>query len=955
MRVPESIRNTKSFNKARIIKHNFADSKNKYSDKVKHEIKEFLRKKRTLSDEQKRQIIETIDNDNKNNEIPLFDDSPLVSIIIVNRNGSTHLSRLLDVIDSTIHLNYEIIIVDNASKDDSMVIIDGHDELPITVIRNKYNETFSFANNQGVKIAKGDYLLFLNNDTKPLDGWLNYMMHTILSDDKIGAVGSKLIYPDCDSSKINREKSFTIQHSGIIFKEGDGYIKPFNRDNASEYEDIAHQTEDEEIIAVTAACLLVKKSVYLEVGGFDNDYVYGYEDVDLCLKLYKAGYMNIYNPKSMLYHYEFGTQEKNNKKEVRERRLNNQKIFINRWNKWLRKELFEDKLKNRRIFTDKPLTVSFVVTQSDENTTAGDYFTALSLAEQLKKFGWNIKYQSRFKSKEQRDWYYVEEDVDVLISLLDAYDLTKVECENGLLVKIAWLRNWFERWIEKPSFNKYDLVFASSQIACDYIKENTGIIPFLFPLASDSEIFNESNPIRDEYECDYCFTGSYWDAKREIIDFLNPETLDYHFNLYGTNWNKVPKLSPYSKGFVNYQDMPYVYSSTKMVIDDANHVTKGWGSVNSRIFDALASGKLIVTNGSKGNMELFDGNIPEYHSQEELTEVLEYYLKHPEKRQEKVDILRKTVLEEHTYEHRAETLRKILEEYYSQKKIIIKTPVPSWDEIHRWGDYYVAEGLKEEFEKRGYFVKIQMLCEWNDSTDAIADTVIVLRGLSYYKPKVQHYNIMWNISHSDLVSLNEYELYDYVFIASKYWTEQLKSILNVPVECMWQCTDPHKFYPEFNEKYKSELLFVGNSRRVYRKILKDLLPTKHKLFVYGADWEGLIDKKYVKGEHISNKELHQAYSSCDILLNDHWEDMREKGFISNRIFDGIACGACIISDPVAGLDELFPGRVFTYNTVDELNQLIEDILKKPKEEDSCILGHTYEDRVIQFIDVLNQI
>ena len=83
--------------------------------------------------------------------------------------------------------------------------------------------------------------------------------------------------------------------------------------------------------------------------------------------------------------------------------------------------------------------------------------------------------------------------------------------------------------------------------------------------------------------------------------------------------------------------------------------------------------------------------------------------------------------------------------------------------------------------------------------------------------------------------------------------------------------------------------------------------------------------------------------------------MREKGFISNRIFDGIACGACIISDPVAGLDELFPGRVFTYNTVDELNQLIEDILKKPKEEDSCILGHTYEDRVIQFIDVLNQI
>jgi hypothetical protein len=292
-----------------------------------------------------------------------------------------------------------------------------------------------------------------------------------------------------------------------------------------------------------------------------------------------------------------------------------------------------------------------------------------------------------------------------------------------------------------------------------------------------------------------------------------------------------------------------------------------------------------------------------------------------------------------------------LEEYYEKPKIIIKTPVPSWDEIHRWGDYYVAEGLREEFEKKGYKVKIQMLSEWDDSTDSIGDNVIVLRGLSYYTPKVQHLNVMWNISHSDLVSLNEYELYDHVFIASKYWSEQLKDKVNVPVECMWQCTDSSRFYPEYNPEYKSQLLFVGNSRKVYRKILKDLLPTKYDLSVYGADWNGLIDKKYIKGEHIPNKQLHQAYSSCDILLNDHWQDMKEKGFISNRIFDGIACGARIISDPVEGLDELFPGRVYTYNSVDELNNLIEDILKNPKEVSSDIEGHTYKDRVNQFIDL----
>jgi len=952
MRIPESIRNTKQFHKARLLKHKIEDSKGIYKDKVKHNLKEVFRKKRHLSNDQKKEIISLIDKDNSGNDIPLFENNPLVSIIIVNHNGASHLTRLLGCIDETIHLNYEIIIIDNASEDNSLEIINHHKHLPITVVENQNNETFSYANNQGVKISNGEYLLFLNNDTEPLDGWLNHLMKTILSNDNVGAVGSKLIYPDCDSSKINKEKSYTIQHSGIIFKEGDGYIKPFNRDNSLEYNESINKKQEEEIIAVTAACLLIKKSTYFEVGGFDTQYVYGYEDVDLCLKLHQAGYKNIYNPKSMLYHYEFGTQEKDNKKEVRDRRLNNQKIFITRWNKWLRKELMNDLINKRGIFTNKPLTVSFVVTQSDENTTAGDYFTALTLAKQLEKFGWKIKYQSRINTKGQRDWYHVDEDVDVLISLLDSYDLTKVQCNNGLLVKIAWLRNWFERWVENPSFLKYDIILASSQKACEYIEETTRKKAILFPLASDLDMFNENIKSDSEYECDYCFTGSYWDAKREIINFLNPENINYTFNLYGTNWNKIPKLSKYAKGFVKYEDMPKVYASTKLVIDDANHVTKEWGSVNSRVFDSLAAGKLIITNGTEGNDEIFEGKLPEYHSEKELTNLINYYLSNPKEKEEKIKELQNIVFKYHTYEHRANTLRKTIENYYEKPKIAIKTPVPSWNEIYKWGDYYVAEGLSEEFEKKGFVVKVQMLSEWDDSSDSIVDTVIVLRGLSRYTPKVQHQNIMWNISHSDLVSLNEYELYDHVFIASKYWAEQLKTRINVPVECMWQCTNDHKFYPEYNEKYDSELLFVGNSRKVYRKILKDLLPTEHELSVYGADWGGIIDKKYIKGEHISNKELHQAYSSCKILLNDHWEDMREKGFISNRIFDGIACGACILSDSVEGLDELFPNRVYTYSDKNELSSLIEDIINNPQKSAVGIKGHTYKDRVNQFIKVI---
>ena len=106
--------------------------------------------------------------------------------------------------------------------------------------------------------------------------------------------------------------------------------------------------------------------------------------------------------------------------------------------------------------------------------------------------------------------------------------------------------------------------------------------------------------------------------------------------------------------------MPKVYSSCKIVIDDANHVTKKWASVNSRVFDTLSSGRLVITNGTEGNNELFQGQIPEYHSEEDLNELINYYMKNPEKRNEKIKTLQQIVLNNHTYKHRADFLKEIL-------------------------------------------------------------------------------------------------------------------------------------------------------------------------------------------------------------------------------------------------------------------------------------------------------
>jgi hypothetical protein len=304
-----------------------------------------------------------------------------------------------------------------------------------------------------------------------------------------------------------------------------------------------------------------------------------------------------------------------------------------------------------------------------------------------------------------------------------------------------------------------------------------------------------------------------------------------------------------------------------------------------------------------------------------------------------------------------ENFRKKME---GKLKISIKIAVSDWKNAHKWGDYHFALALKKEFEKNNYESVIKIAPEWDDEDNS--DVVLVLRGLNRYKTRPNQYNIMWNISHPDLVSIEEYNDFDYVFVASDLWADHLKTKLDAPVESLLQCTDPELFYPEPSEEYKHELLFVGNSRNVFRKIIKDLVPLDNDFGLYGLFWEQFVDKKYIKGDHIPNVELHKAYSSCKILLNDHWPDMAEKGFISNRLFDGFAAGAFIISDEVKGAKKIFGELVVTYSSRNKLHELIKYYLDKPQERnekaekgrDMVLAHHTFTNRAKRIMEIIEE-
>ncbi|MGN0596290.1 MAG: glycosyltransferase, partial [Ruminiclostridium sp.] len=855
--------------------------------------------------------------------------NPLVSIIIINHNGLKNLKTLFTSFrEKDFYSNFEIIFVDNASTDNSIEYVKSLKEYKTTIIRNSVNESFSKANNQGIQAASGEYVLFLNNDLEVTDFWLDCLIHTAQQNADCGAVGSRLVYPYIPKDFINHNKSFKIQHMGIVYEnsafEDRHFIRPVNYKNGCEpFLSNLGGDEPYEISGVTAACMLVKKSVIEAVGGFDEEYVYGYEDCDLNLEIYRKGYKNYLCPCSLLFHYEFGTQNNSSREEIVKRRTNNIHHFMSKWQGYIRNMMWKDKLSDTSFFigSDNPLTVAVVVTDDDPGTSAGDYFTGMELCTALQRRGCRTK----FLALKKDNCYDVGQETDVLISLLEKFDLNQMYNYSPMLVTIAWARNWFDRWCKLPYINNFTYIFASSVTACDYMKNILNRDIELFPIATNDRRFNNYNVDRDNkspFYSDYVFTGSYWGAPREIIDIIEPSEIPFDFKIFGANWDKIPKFRKHYKGFVNYVEMPDIYRNTRIVVDDANHVTKPYGAVNSRVFDALAAGRLVVTNGTIGAKETFEGLLPSFETKEEFEALINKYLSDQDAYNKRVNELREFVLKNHTYDIRAKQLIEFLKKklFPNEKKLALMIPVPKYEEAESWGDYHFAVAMKKQFERKGFTAEIRILPEWDMPFDG--KYVIVLRGLSIYEPKKQHLNIMWNISHPDDIPLSEYEKYDKVYVSSEKWTEHLKMQLRTDVETLMQCTDEEVFCPPVKNEHKHQLLFVGNSRKVFRKIIKDLLPTPYSLSVYGTNWEKYIDSAYIKGKNIPNKELSAEYGSCDILLNDHWDDMREKGFVSNRIYDGLASGAFIITDEIDGMDDELNKCVAFYKDRNDLAEKV---------------------------------
>lgn len=226
--------------------------------------------------------------------------NPLVSIIIPNKDEKETLKDCIESIrKKTEYENYEIIIVENNSTTEE--IFQYYKELSqdprIRLLRWKKEFNYSAINNYGVSHARGEYLIFLNNDVKIITpGWIKEMLG-VCQRPEVGAVGVKLIYPDN-----------TIQHAGCVIGIGGiaGHMFVDMPANRTGYLHKASILQD--MSAVTAACMMMKRTAFEEAGGFTEKLAVAFNDVDLCLKVRKNEKLIVYDPYVQLYHMESKTR-----------------------------------------------------------------------------------------------------------------------------------------------------------------------------------------------------------------------------------------------------------------------------------------------------------------------------------------------------------------------------------------------------------------------------------------------------------------------------------------------------------------------------------------------------------------------------------------------------------------------------------------------------------------------
>ena len=274
------------------------------------------------------------------------------------------------------------------------------------------------------------------------------------------------------------------------------------------------------------------------------------------------------------------------------------------------------------------------------------------------------------------------------------------------------------------------------------------------------------------------------------------------------------------------------------------------------------------------------------------------------------------------------------------------------DDTHT-GDYWIGEDFAKGFEALGLSVIVDYRGEYQTEHDPEPKINLFMRGYTQFMPPFpKGINILYSyypmayhdnssqkksksvLNHRSAMPENsalddDWQNYDILAVASQSYAQKLNES-GIRAIYIPQFTNVTKFYPDFDEKLAHNILFVGSNWHD-RTSLRYALESGFEVAVYGFNWQGIVPDEMYKGHYIANEDLNKYYASAKIVLNDHRPDMKEFGFINNRIYDATAAGALVISDYMPELEKVYGDTVPMYRTKEELAELLTYYLSHEEE------------------------
>lgn len=272
-----------------------------------------------------------------------------------------------------------------------------------------------------------------------------------------------------------------------------------------------------------------------------------------------------------------------------------------------------------------------------------------------------------------------------------------------------------------------------------------------------------------------------------------------------------------------------------------------------------------------------------------------------------------------------------------KRPIHLMLPCPPPTAKRAWGDYYFGQALAKAFRQLDHDVYVSTrvggrkwynkLAHWwrERSLNVPADAVeVAILGRPPVPPRTGRDRIIWLISNTEKLDDDTLRQSEHLYVASAPYAARLRE-RGIAAETLLQCTDPDLFSPEMaTQDLASDLLFVGNrSLDETRPVVEAAIHTPYRVTVWGILWEPIADQIDFRGLHIHNDELGKHYASANVVLNDHRKGMLRDVFISNRVYDCLACARPVVTEEMEGMPEAFSDGVFLYRSEGDLADAIE--------------------------------